>query len=72
VNWRIQSGWAWSRLINVTLPNTGTGVLRRRHQQQPVGYKINATVDPRTLLVGARLDFECRVTSAERRVTSDE
>ncbi|MPZ19336.1 MAG: hypothetical protein GEV06_15685 [Luteitalea sp.] len=104
LNWRIQSGWAWSRLINVNLPNAGTQVFfvedisdnrsdtvslidvrldkafdlgRYRLKLMVDLYnltnsnavtnfnltngsnfnKINAAVDPRTLLVGARVDF---------------
>ena len=37
VNYRVQSGWQWARLMQVTLPNAGTQTFfRGGHQEQPV------------------------------------
>jgi hypothetical protein len=104
VNWRLQSGWAYARLVSVPLPNAGTQVffyenidanrsdmaalldLRidksfrfGRYRLMVMGDlfnvtnsnavtnfnlsnganygRINATLDPRTAMIGARFDF---------------
>jgi Carboxypeptidase regulatory-like domain/TonB dependent receptor len=104
MNWRVQSGWAWARLVSVPLPNAGTQVfffenidrnrsdtvsildLRvdksfrfGRYRLMVMGdlfnvtnsnavsnfnlsnganfNRINATLDPRTAMIGARFDF---------------
>jgi hypothetical protein len=104
VNWRVQSGWAYARLVSVPLPNAGTQVFflenidtNRSHKAALLDLRvdksfrfgryrlmvmgdlfnvtnsnavtnfnlsnganygrINATLDPRTAMIGARFDF---------------